>query len=157
MSAGRVSFIGELDVARFPHIETIVVVEGELSLTAAGAAPLVLGAAGEAPSSDAARHFASRLQRAARFVFCAAACEWPNQRGITPLRADANFKPSNRCRPRRCWAPPRNAAATTSSPTTARSTSRAPGIRHPTTASSAPHRLNEFMYPAGRRRAVRSP
>ena len=30
MIAGRVSFIGELDVASFPHIETIVVVEGEL-------------------------------------------------------------------------------------------------------------------------------
>ena len=28
MSAGRVSFIGEVDVARFPHTETIVVVEG---------------------------------------------------------------------------------------------------------------------------------
>lgn len=43
MSAGRVSFIGGLDVARFPHTETIVVVDGELALVAAGAAPLVLG------------------------------------------------------------------------------------------------------------------
>ena len=43
MSAGRVSFIGELEVASFPHIETIVVVEGELTLTAPGAAPLVVG------------------------------------------------------------------------------------------------------------------
>ena len=43
MIAGRTSFIGELEVASFPHIETIVVVEGELTLTAAGAAPLVLG------------------------------------------------------------------------------------------------------------------
>src|SRR4051812_43899259 len=42
MSAGRVSFVGELEVARFPHTETIVVIDGELSLTAAGAAPLVL-------------------------------------------------------------------------------------------------------------------
>jgi uncharacterized cupin superfamily protein len=28
-------------------------------------------------------------------VFCAAAAELANQPGITPLRADANFKPSN--------------------------------------------------------------
>ena len=34
MSAGRVSFVGELDVASFPHTETIVVMDGELSLTA---------------------------------------------------------------------------------------------------------------------------
>src|SRR5688572_24068967 len=33
MIAGRTSFIGELAVASFPHIETIVVVEGELTLT----------------------------------------------------------------------------------------------------------------------------
>ena len=32
MSAGRVGFIGEVDVAHFPHTETIVVVEGTLSL-----------------------------------------------------------------------------------------------------------------------------
>ena len=29
------------------------------------------------------------------FVFCAAAAEGPNNPGIKPLRADANFKPSN--------------------------------------------------------------
>ena len=34
MSAGRVNFIGDLDVASFPHTETLVVVDGELSLTA---------------------------------------------------------------------------------------------------------------------------
>jgi hypothetical protein len=43
MIAGRVSFIGELDVASYPHTETIVVVEGGLRLTAAGAGPVVLG------------------------------------------------------------------------------------------------------------------
>ena len=37
MIAGRVSFSGELDVASFPHTETIVVVDGELSLTTPGA------------------------------------------------------------------------------------------------------------------------
>ena len=40
MSVGRVSFIGEVDVANFPHTETIVVVEGELRVVGAGAAPL---------------------------------------------------------------------------------------------------------------------
>ena len=42
MSAGRVDFIGEVDVAHFPHTETIVVVEGALSLTVADSPPLVL-------------------------------------------------------------------------------------------------------------------
>lgn len=93
MIAGRASFIGELEVASYPHIETIVVAEGELTLTAAGAVPLVLG-----PKSGAVIgcgtalriHAASRV----RFSFCAAACENPTKRGVTPLRADADFKPS---------------------------------------------------------------
>ncbi len=94
MSAGRVSFIGEVDVAHFPHTETIVVVEGTLSLIAGDAAPLVL-ARGE--GAVIARGTALRLQATARslFVFCAAAAELANQPGITPLRANANFKPSN--------------------------------------------------------------
>ena len=78
----------------FPHIETIVVVEGELTLTLAGEAPLVLGPqAGAVIGCGTALH----IQAAARtrFVFCAAACEKPTQRGVTALRADANFKPSN--------------------------------------------------------------
>jgi uncharacterized cupin superfamily protein len=95
MAAGRISFIGELEVASFPHIETIVVVEGELTLTAAGAAPLVLG-----PDAGAVIGCgtALRIQAAAsqaRIVFCAAACDKPTKRGIFPLRADADFKPSN--------------------------------------------------------------
>ena len=93
MSAGRTSFIGELDVASFPHIETIVVVEGELTLTAAGAAPLVLG-----PQAGAVIGCGTQLrilaESRARFVFCAAACDKPTRRGVVPLRADANFKPS---------------------------------------------------------------
>ena len=94
MSAGRVSFIGELDVARFPHTETIVVVDGELSLIAAGAAPLVLR---RGECAVIARGTALRIQAATRslFVFCAAAAELANQPGITPLRADKNLTPSN--------------------------------------------------------------
>ena len=98
MSAGRVGFIGEVDVAHFPHTETIVVVEGTLSLIAADAAPLVLR---RGEGAVIARGTALRIQAAARslFVFCAAATELANQPGITRLRADANFKPSSNSLP----------------------------------------------------------
>jgi uncharacterized cupin superfamily protein len=93
MIAGRTSFIGELEVASFPHIETIVVVEGELTLTAAGAAPLVLG-----PQEGAVIGCGTALSILAgsrvRVVFCAAACDKPTKRGLVPLRADADLKPS---------------------------------------------------------------
>lgn len=93
MIAGRASFIGELDVASFPHIETIVVVQGELTLTAAGAAPLVLGPQAGAVIGCGT---ALRIQAASRvrFVFCAATCERPTRTGVLALRADADFKPS---------------------------------------------------------------
>ena len=94
MTAGRTSFIGELDVASYPHIETIVVVEGELTLTATGAAPLVLG-----PQTGAVIGYGTSLRIAAgsrvQFSFCAAACDKPTKRGLVSLRADADFKPSN--------------------------------------------------------------
>ncbi|MET3918327.1 putative cupin superfamily protein [Variovorax sp. OAS795] len=93
MIAGRTSFIGELDIASYPHIETIVVAEGELTLTAAGAEPLVLG-----PQAGAVIGCGTSLRIAAgsrvQFSFCAAACDKPTQRGLVPLRADADFKPS---------------------------------------------------------------
>lgn len=93
MIAGRTSFIGELDVASYPHIETIVVVEGELTLTAAGETPLVVGPQAGAVIGCGT---AVRIQAGSRvrFVFCAAACEKPTQRGVFPLHADANFKPT---------------------------------------------------------------
>ena len=31
MSAGRVDFVGDVDVAHYPHTETLVVVDGELT------------------------------------------------------------------------------------------------------------------------------
>ncbi|RZL95384.1 MAG: DUF861 domain-containing protein [Variovorax sp.] len=93
MIAGRTSFVGELDVASFPHIETIVVSEGELTLTAAGSAPLVLG-----PQTGAVIGCGTALRIKAgshvRFSFCAAACDKPTKSGLLPLRADADFKPS---------------------------------------------------------------
>jgi uncharacterized cupin superfamily protein len=94
MSAGRVTFAGEREVASYPHIETLVVVEGELSLTVPGAAPLMLG---RGHGAVIARGTAVRIQAVSRtrFVFCAAAAEAAGQPGITRLRADADYKPSN--------------------------------------------------------------
>ena len=93
IAAGRVSFIGELDVASFPHVETIVVMEGTLRLEAAGMAPLVLR-----PHEGVVIGCGTALRMSAesrtRFAFCAAACEEPTTTGLTPLRADADFKPS---------------------------------------------------------------
>ena len=93
MAAGRVSFIGELAVEHFPHIETIVVVEGTLTLEAAGMAPLELG-----PHEGAVIGCGTALRMRAefrtRFLFCAAACARPTKTGLTPLRAGADFKPS---------------------------------------------------------------
>ncbi|WP_186110115.1 hypothetical protein, partial [Burkholderia gladioli] len=94
MAAVRISFVGELDVPSYPHIETIVVVEGELMLEADGAAPLVLG-----PREGAVIGGGTALRVAAQspvlLVFCTAACPKPTRRGLIALRADADFKPSS--------------------------------------------------------------
>lgn len=94
MSAGRVSFAGELQVAHYPHIETLVVVDGELSLTVPGTAPLMLG---RGEGAVIAQGTEVRIQAVTRtcFVFCAAAADASSRPGVTPLRADADFKPSN--------------------------------------------------------------
>lgn len=93
MAAGRVSFIGELDVASFPHIEAIVVMEGSLTLEAAGMAPLVLGP-GEGSVIGSGTALRARAESRTLFVFCAAACKRPTKTGIVALRAQADFKPS---------------------------------------------------------------
>ncbi|MGG1947727.1 cupin domain-containing protein [Trinickia sp. NRRL B-1857] len=93
ITAGRISFIGQLDVPTFPHIETIVVVEGKLTLEAAGMAPLSLG-----PQEGAVIGAGTSLRISAEsrvlFVFCAAACKESMTSGLFPLRAEADFKPS---------------------------------------------------------------
>ena len=95
MIAARVDFSGELDVASFPHTETLVVVEGELSLSAAGAAPLVIGPqAGAVIAGGTAVRIQARSRSRVRFVSCAVACTGPTNPGLTLLRADADFKPS---------------------------------------------------------------
>ena len=93
MAVGRVSFIGELDVARFPHIETIVVVEGELIVEAAGMVPFVLGPQAGAVIGGGAT-LRVRAESRVLFIFCAAACKVPTKAGVFPLFADADFKPS---------------------------------------------------------------
>ncbi|AJK49690.1 cupin domain-containing protein [Burkholderia plantarii] len=93
MAAGRLTFAGEIEVPSFPHVETIVVVEGELTLTPAGAAPRVLGPReGAVIGGGTALRLAARSP--ARLVFCAAACATPTRRGVVALHADADFKPS---------------------------------------------------------------
>jgi len=93
MAAGRAGFVGELEVESFPHIETIVVVEGELTLAADGAAPLVLGPhAGAVIGCGTALRIQAALHT--QFVFCAAACEKPTRRGLVALCTNADFKPS---------------------------------------------------------------
>lgn len=93
MSAGRTSFIGELEVESHPHIETLVVVEGQLTLTAAGGTPVVIGPqAGAVIGCGTSIHIQAGSR--VRFVFCAAACERPTKRGLFPLHANADFKPS---------------------------------------------------------------
>jgi uncharacterized cupin superfamily protein len=105
MSTGRIAFTGEFEVAHYPHTETIVVVEGELALVAKDAAPLVLR---QGEGAVIARGTALRIQAASRakLVFCAAAAELADQPGITPLRADADFKPSRSLPPEVLLGPP---------------------------------------------------
>ena len=93
MAAGRIRFAGALDIPGYPHIETIVVVEGELMLEAAGAAPLVLGA-GEGAVIGGGTALRVSAESPVLLTFCAAVCTQPTKRGLFRLRADADFKPS---------------------------------------------------------------
>jgi len=93
MSAGRVSFIGELDVASYPHTEVIVLVEGELRLRTPGAPSLILKPGMGAVVACAAPVRIDAIARS-RFVFCAAASAGSDAPRLIPLRADADFKPS---------------------------------------------------------------
>lgn len=145
MGAGRVDFAGEIEVADYPHIETLVVVEGELSLGVPGTTPLMLG---HGEGAVIGRGTALRIQAVARtrFVFCAAAAAGQGQPGITLLRADANFKSSN---------PPPAEVLLGPSPQCRSDnvfTDEATDFRAGTWDSTPyhrivrPHRLNEFMH-----------
>ena len=94
MGAGRVSFSGEFDMAHHPHTETLVVVDGELSLHTPGSPALVLG---RGEGAVVARGTALRVQARGQavFAFCAFAARAGTPAGITALRALADFKPSN--------------------------------------------------------------
>lgn len=94
MAAGRIRFAGALDIPDYPHIETLVVVEGELTLEAAGAAPWVLRP-GEGVVIGRGTALRVNAGSPVLLTFCAAVCAQPTKHGLFPLRADADFKPSS--------------------------------------------------------------
>ncbi|WP_186041167.1 cupin domain-containing protein [Burkholderia gladioli] len=93
MAVGRIDFTGALDVPSFPHIETIVVVEGVLTIDVDGAEPCVIGPR-EGVVIGAGTALRISAPAAVRLLFCSAGCAHPTKRGVFPLRADADFKPS---------------------------------------------------------------
>lgn len=144
ISAGRISFEGALEVKRYPHIETLIVVEGELILTAAGAASLVLTPGIGAVIGQGTE---LRIQAASRvrLLFCAATSETATP-GLAPLRADADFIPSASLPPAVLLGPPpecrdANVFADDSAQYTAGTWDSTPYER-----IVRPHRINEFMY-----------
>ncbi|WP_338490507.1 cupin domain-containing protein [Pseudomonas trivialis] len=145
MIAGRTRFIGELDVPGFPHTETIIVVEGELTLTADGAAPLVLG-----PQAGAVIGCGTVLriqaQSGARFVFCATACDKPTQRGLFPLCAEADFKPSASLPPEALLSQPPQCRKDNVFTEDGMHYSAGIWDSTPYHRIVRPHRINEFMY-----------
>jgi uncharacterized cupin superfamily protein len=145
MIAGRTSFIGELEVASFPHIETIIVSEGELTLTAAGSAPLVLG-----PQTGAAIGCGTSLRIVAasrvQFSFCAAACDKPTKRGLFPLRADADFKPSRSLPPEVLLGPAPECRSDNAFTDDGAAYSAGTWDSTPYHRIVRPHRQNEFMH-----------
>ena len=90
-------------------------------------------------------------------MFCAAAAELANQPGITPLRADANFKPSNSLPAEMLLGP----APQCRSDNVFKD--ELTGVLAGTWDSTPYHRIvraappQRVHVPAGRRRAVRSP
>jgi uncharacterized cupin superfamily protein len=145
MIAGRISFIGELEVASYPHIETIVVVEGELTLTAPGSDPLVLGPqTGAVIGCGTALHIQAGSRT--RFAFCAAACEKPTKRGLFPLLADADFKPSRSLPPEVLLGPPPECRSDNVFTDDAAQYSAGTWDSTPYHRIVRPHRANEFMH-----------
>ncbi|MBU9260399.1 DUF861 domain-containing protein [Burkholderia multivorans] len=78
MAAGRIGFVGDIDVRDYPHIETIVVVEGELTLESADAAPRVL-ARGEGAVIGCGTTLRLHAEAQVLVVFCAVACAQPHR------------------------------------------------------------------------------
>jgi uncharacterized cupin superfamily protein len=93
VAAGRVRFQGDIHVAEFPHIETLVVVGGLLTLVAADAQPLVLGI-GEGAVIGRGADVRIQADAPATFVFYVSTGSDAGPGGVTALKADANFKPS---------------------------------------------------------------
>jgi uncharacterized cupin superfamily protein len=93
VAAGRVRFQGDLRVAEFPHIETLVVVEGRLTIEAADAPSLVLGI-GEGAVIGRGTDVRIRADAPATFVFYASTGSETGPGGVAALKAEADFKPS---------------------------------------------------------------
>lgn len=145
MSAGRIGFKGLIEVKSYPHIESLIVVEGELTLTAAGQAPLVLSPGSGAvigQGTELGIQATSRVQ----LLFCAVASEHSATPGLSPLRAEAEFVPSASLPPAVLLSPPpecrdANAFADDRAQYTAGTWDSTPYER-----IVRPHRINEFMY-----------
>ena len=105
------------------------------------------------------RHRASHPGRIPRavFVFCAAACDKPTKRGIIPLRADADFKPSRSLPAEVLLGPAPECRSDNVFTDDGAEYSAGTWDSTPYHRIVRPHRLNEFMHLAGRQRALRSP
>lgn len=92
-AAGRADFAGTVDVAAFPHTETMIVLSGALTLSVEGAATLTV-----APGSGVvvARGTRLRIEAAAgtRWAFYAATAGTTATPGVTLLDAGAALAPS---------------------------------------------------------------
>lgn len=94
MSAGRVHLTGDREVGGFPHIETISVVEGRLTLISPGAETLTLEPR-QAAVIGRGTQLLFRAGAGATFVFCSVPGDASSLPGLTPLKVDADFKPSS--------------------------------------------------------------
>jgi len=120
-------------------------VEGELTLTPAGADPLVLGPeTGVVIGCGTALHIQAGSRT--RFVYCAAACEKPTKRGLFPLRADADFKPSRSLPPEVLLGPAPECRSDNVFIDDAAQYSAGTWDSTPYHRIVRPHRANEFMH-----------
>ncbi|MCA8413921.1 cupin domain-containing protein [Burkholderia multivorans] len=145
MAAGRIRFVGDVDVRDYPHIETIVVVEGELTLEAADAAPRVL-ARGEGAVIGCGTTLRLHAEAQVLVVFCAVACAQPTKRGVFALRADADFKPSSSLPPEVLLSPAPQCRSDNVFVDDGAECSAGTWDSTPYHRIVRPHRVNEFMF-----------
>lgn len=93
MGAGRVRFSGDREVVSYPHIETISIVEGQLTLIVPGEQPLTLEPR-QAVVVGRGTHVLFKASAGVTFVYCAVPGASSSLPGLTALKAEADFKPS---------------------------------------------------------------